>query len=269
MDRAELNARLKEAIALAQAGQRIEAHRLLSEIVNADPRQELAWMWLASVSTNRDERIDYLEHALALNPRNPTTRRAYEQLTGTPYAPPSGTPTRVSAPSQGDTPPPPVPRWLRALGQDAPISVTNFFILMVLAAAVVIAIMVVNDARGSSSRKATPRFVPPTVLATATPRLSPTPSHTPRPTNTPGPSPTSVWNAPPPTWTDVPTATEAPPLAPSPTATETVTPIPPATLLPPTATFTALPATATRRPTFPPPRTLPPTATPTEPPAAP
>ncbi len=88
MDRAEVNARLKEAIALAQAGQRIEARRLFSEVVNADPRQELAWMWLATVSTNRDERIDYLEHALALNPQNPTTRRAYEQLTGTPYASP-------------------------------------------------------------------------------------------------------------------------------------------------------------------------------------
>ena len=69
MDRAEVNARLKEAIALAQAGQRIEARRLFSEVVNADPRQELAWMWLATVSTNRDERIDYLEHALALNPQ--------------------------------------------------------------------------------------------------------------------------------------------------------------------------------------------------------
>jgi hypothetical protein len=261
MDRGELNARLKEAIALAQAGQRLEARGLLSQIVEADPRQELAWMWLATVSTGREERIEYLERALALNPDNPTTRRAYEKLTGETYGSsrPSAPPPAV--PASAAPPPPNVPRWLRALGQDAPISMTNFFILMVLAAAAVIVIMVVNTTRDSSPRKSTPRFVLPTALPSPTSRFSPTPSDTPRPTHTPGPSPTSVWNAPPPTWTTVPTATEAPSATPVPTATDTPTltasPSPP----PLTATFTALPATATRRPTFPPPRTPLPTAT--------
>ena len=82
MRRSDVHAHLQEAIALAQAGQRTEARRLLTRVVEADPDLGLAWMWLATVSTDRAERVEYLERALALDPDNATAQEAYAQLTG-------------------------------------------------------------------------------------------------------------------------------------------------------------------------------------------
>jgi predicted Zn-dependent protease len=107
----ELKAKLQEAITLAQAGQRTEARRLLNEVVEADPTQELAWMWLASVSTDREERIQFLERALTLNPDNPTTQQAYAQLTGHPFEPPPPSTSESRRPA-----------WSKSLGREAPIS---------------------------------------------------------------------------------------------------------------------------------------------------
>jgi hypothetical protein len=233
----ELKAKLQEAITLAQAGQRTEARRLLTEVVETDPTQEVAWMWLASVSTDREERIQFLERALTLNPNNPTTQQAYTQLTGHPF----------------ELPPKPIPEsrrpgWSRALRQDAPISLGNILILMGVAAVAVIVILVVLDQRHSSNDQnaspvVTPQLILPTDTPTATSRYSPTPTRTLLPTRTPGPSPTSIWNAPPPTWTPVPSRTMPP----------TPTPLPTWTLLP---TWTDTPTAA------------PPTDTPTPPPAS-
>ncbi len=68
MRRAEITEKLQQAIALAQAGQQADARRLLEEVVAADPQQTLAWMWLATVAGDRDERVRYLARALALEP---------------------------------------------------------------------------------------------------------------------------------------------------------------------------------------------------------
>ena len=77
---------------LAQNGQHTEARRLLEQIVEADPRQEMAWMWLASVATSRADRVTFLERALALNPANATAQNAYIQLTGQAFAAPAAQP---------------------------------------------------------------------------------------------------------------------------------------------------------------------------------
>jgi hypothetical protein len=236
----ELKAKLQEAITLAQAGQRTEARRLLNEVVEADPTQELAWMWLASVSTDREERIQFLERALTLNPNSPTAQQAYTQLTGHAF----------------ELPPKPItesrrPVWSKALGQDAPISLGNFLILMAVAAVAVVVILVALDQRNSNNDQnarpvVTPQLILPTNTPTATSRYSPTPTRTPLPTRTPGPSPTSIWNAPPPTWTPVPSRTMPP----------TSTPLPTWTLLP---TWTGTPTVAPPSDTLTPP---PPSATP-------
>lgn len=228
--RESLNAQLQEAIALAQAGQRVEARRLLEAIVEADPRQETAWMWLATVAGDRDERLRFLRRALALNPSNPTTAQAYRQLTGDDYAPEPA----------GDTPP--GRGWRAHLTQDAPISLPFVLVLMVLAAGAVIAIVVIannrsDDGQGSSRPTLTPVFILPTATATFGP--PPTITRTPFPTYTLGPSPTSIWLAPPATWTVEPTLT----IPPSRTLLPSLTPIPTRTITPSPA-----PATATDTP---------------------
>lgn len=235
MARPDLLNRLREAIALAQAGRRMEARRLLQQILAEDPRQVLAWIWLASVTADRAERIACLERALTLEPDNRTARQAYTQLTGRDYQP---------------APAPPAKSWQRALSSDAPIGLTSFLLILLVGAAAVVIIALVIGARDEERPARPARTVSPLApvfYATATPLLSPTPSATRRPTLTPGPSPTSIWAAPPPTWTPVPTDTPAP----TPTPFPTLTPTPSATRTPspaPTDTFTPLPPTATRTP---------------------
>jgi hypothetical protein len=216
----DLNAQLKEAISLAQSGQRAEARSILERLVAIDPELELAWLWLATVSTDRDERIEYLERALALNPDNPTSHEAYTQLTGTLYNPPG-------PPAAGNQ-----PRWLTMLTQDMTLSPTNIIILMVVVAVSIAAIIMVinrvqdNDDSSSESVEDFPTLTPmPTQpYYTPTSRFTPTPSYTPFPTPTQGPSPTSIWDAAPPTWTpDVPSPY---PTRPPATATPSYTPTP-------------------------------------------
>jgi hypothetical protein len=240
----ELKAKLQEAITLAQAGQRTEARRLLNEVVEADPTQELAWMWLASVSTDREERIQFLERALTLNPDNATTQQAYTQLTGQPFEPP----------------PPPasesrLPAWSKSLRREAPISLGNFLIIMAVAAVAVVVVVVALDQRKNTTDPnahsiVTPQIILPTSTPTATWRYSPTPTWTPRPTRTPGPSPTSIWNAPPPTWTPVPSRTVPPTSSPRPSMTPFPTWTDTPTLAPPTGTFTPPPPGTTLLPAF-------------------
>lgn len=243
MSASDLHAKLQEAIMLAQAGQRAEARAMLRQIVEADPEQELAWLWLATVSTHRDERIGYLERALALNPHNPTSRQAYAQLTGRDYTPPAGEPPGKAG-----------GRW-QALTRDSSLSAANIIILMAVAAVGVAAIVIALNLRGESDDAtqptAAPLFVAATETLTPTSRFSPTPSHTPRPTSTPGPSPTSVWDNPPPTWTPVPTLTTAPSNTPLPTSTPLPTRTNTPTSAPRTATSTRLPPSVTPPPLFP------------------
>src|SRR5512145_591785 len=62
--------RLQEAITAAQAGQRAEARGLLMQVVEADERNETAWMWLAGVLDDPEEMRICLENVLHLNPAN-------------------------------------------------------------------------------------------------------------------------------------------------------------------------------------------------------
>ncbi len=228
MRQPDQKAQLHEAITLAQAGQRAEARARLLAIVEADPGQALAWLWLATVSTDRAERTGYLERVLALDPQNTTARQAYRQLTGQDYAPPA----REEAPGGAES----RPAWMQTLSRDAPISTGNYLVILAVAAVAVIVIMVAVGLRGdtdSGTPGVTPRLILPTRTPSPTWLYSPTPSLTPLPTATPGPSPTSVWDAPPPTWTIAPTrtlppsSTPRPTSTPIPTRTDTPTPAPP------------------------------------------
>jgi hypothetical protein len=217
MRRSELQAALQDAITLAQSGQRTEARRLLEQVVELDPGQSVAWMWLATVSTNREERIGFLERALTIDPANTTAQEAYTQLTGQVFSPANAAGTAPGEP----------PRDRVALVRGGLILIT--MLVLVIAAAFVLAGQIVGD-NGDKPPLPTLGPITPQPYRTRAPQqqpglpdILPTRTWTLLPTRTPGPSPTSIWNAPPPTWTQaatttpVPTRTPAPSLTPYPT----------------------------------------------------
>lgn len=225
MPNGDLSEQLQEAIALAQAGQRDEARDRLKALVAADPGQELAWLWLASVSTSRAERITYLERALALNPDNPTSQQAYRELTGRAAPPPRG----PGAPAPGGAPP-------FRFG-----SILVWVALALIFALVVLLMITFLTDDDQDVEAPTPTLAPEMLTpgASDTPRFTPTPSDTPRPSASPGPSPTLVTL--PPTWTPAPSGTPLPTQTLVPSWTPRPTSTDPATAVPSTATFTPLP----------------------------
>lgn len=61
---------LKEAAKLIQENKEEEARIMLEEILRDNAGNDEAWVWLASITANREERKGYLEEALKYNPRN-------------------------------------------------------------------------------------------------------------------------------------------------------------------------------------------------------
>lgn len=61
---------LKQGIAAARAGQRSEARQLLTRIIQADARNEQAWLWLAAVVDDPLQQRTCLQRVLDINPNN-------------------------------------------------------------------------------------------------------------------------------------------------------------------------------------------------------
>lgn len=77
---ADLQRKLNDGVEAAKAGDRATARRLLEEVVEQDERNELAWIWLATVATGAAERREHLRRVLAINPRNQRAREALARL---------------------------------------------------------------------------------------------------------------------------------------------------------------------------------------------
>lgn len=85
---AELQRKLNQGVEAAKAGDRGTARRLLEEVVEQDDRNELAWIWLATVATGAAERREYLKKVLSINPRNQRAREALSRLGDEPVVTP-------------------------------------------------------------------------------------------------------------------------------------------------------------------------------------
>lgn len=216
MDQSDIQAILQDAIMLVQSGQRTEARRLLKQVIEADPDQELAWMWLATVSIDQQERVTCLKRVLALNPNNTTAREAYAKISGQPFTPP------VSDETAPLSPPDSQDHRVR-LARAGLIIIT---MLGLLAVAVFVLAGQLDDDDDQPGSRPVPTRRPAQDQTTTPPDVSPTRTVTPRPTRTPGPSPTSIWDSPPPTWTEAATYTPAP----SPTRAPSFTPYPTAAM---------------------------------------
>jgi CheY-like chemotaxis protein len=67
---ANVSSMLRVGIKAAQDGNRAEAKVLLLQVAETEPKNEEAWMHLASVSEYPEELLSYLEHVLEINPNN-------------------------------------------------------------------------------------------------------------------------------------------------------------------------------------------------------
>jgi len=96
----DIGERLREGIEAARRGDRINARRLLQQVLILDRDNEAALMWMASVVDTLAERRAFLERALKVNPNNQRAREALERLGGT--APPrtGGAPAESPTPTQ-------------------------------------------------------------------------------------------------------------------------------------------------------------------------
>lgn len=62
--------KLQQAIALIKLGDKKNGRRILAEILQADPKNETAWLWLSGIVTRDEERRYCLNQVLAANPDN-------------------------------------------------------------------------------------------------------------------------------------------------------------------------------------------------------
>ena len=68
----------QDGVTAAKAGQRERARDLLRCVIEQEPDNATAWLWLSGVTESLDERADYLERAATLEPDNPRIARALE-----------------------------------------------------------------------------------------------------------------------------------------------------------------------------------------------
>lgn len=71
---------LQQALTAARAKHELTARDLFLEVVEINPRNELAWMWLTGLLDDLDDCIYACEQVLDINPRNEQIRRYLVQL---------------------------------------------------------------------------------------------------------------------------------------------------------------------------------------------
>jgi hypothetical protein len=76
----DIETRLRQAIAAAKEGRQAEARHLLEMVLDADERNEHAWLWMSSVVDDEEERIICLENVLTINPQNEAARKGLAAL---------------------------------------------------------------------------------------------------------------------------------------------------------------------------------------------
>ena len=74
------NELLQEGIQAAKSGQVDKAHQILKQVIEQEPRNETAWLWLSGVVETDGQRVICLENVLAINPHHEAARRGLQAL---------------------------------------------------------------------------------------------------------------------------------------------------------------------------------------------
>ena len=65
---------LRQGVDAARAGRRVEARETLLQVIDIEPRNELAWMWLTGLVDDLEDKIIACENTLTINPTNEKVR---------------------------------------------------------------------------------------------------------------------------------------------------------------------------------------------------
>ncbi len=76
----DLSQILEDGINAARRGDRNTGRRLLQQVIDSDPDNEMAWIWMASCVTTLVERRNCLERVLEINPNNSRAQQALQAL---------------------------------------------------------------------------------------------------------------------------------------------------------------------------------------------
>ncbi len=120
MSTPELEALLEQAIAHVNAGELEQGRALLERVLEQDPKNDRAWVWLSGCVEDPRQRRICLQQALNANPNNQAALDGMQVLEGNlvqaSQVPPSLLESRLSAIGMGDQvapasspPPPPAP----------------------------------------------------------------------------------------------------------------------------------------------------------------
>jgi twitching motility two-component system response regulator PilG len=69
---------LQAGITEAKAGNKGAARKFLLEVTEKDPRNELAWHWLAGITETSRDAVSYLQRVLEINPNNERAKKALD-----------------------------------------------------------------------------------------------------------------------------------------------------------------------------------------------
>lgn len=98
---------LELAVAMIERRQVDEGRALLEKVVEADPQNDSAWLWLAGISGDPDAKHSYVEKALLANPKSKMAQKMWKDLGGGELPklaqPVAGAPTVSTAPDQPTT----------------------------------------------------------------------------------------------------------------------------------------------------------------------
>lgn len=97
----EVSRLLAQGVAFAQAGQRVQAYNLLLDVVELDQYNELAWLWLSTLTDSLDDQCICLENVLTINPNNTFARERLAALSANGTQPDSTASSTVICPQCG------------------------------------------------------------------------------------------------------------------------------------------------------------------------
>ena len=82
----DIETTLHQAMLAAKVGRREEARQLLEAVIDADERNEQAWLWMSGVVETEEERFICLENVLIINPDSEIARKGLAALGAVPVA---------------------------------------------------------------------------------------------------------------------------------------------------------------------------------------
>lgn len=67
--------KFQQAIIAIKSGEKETGHRLLLDIIKADPNNEIAWLWMTQTVNSDNDRLKCLQRVLKINPNNEAAQR--------------------------------------------------------------------------------------------------------------------------------------------------------------------------------------------------